>query len=53
MVGRTSEVLQARSLASNARAHVQADAAELRSGYEKVQYCFENVTKAIEYVKIR
>jgi glycine/serine hydroxymethyltransferase len=32
---------------------VQADAAELRSGYEKVQYCFENATKAYEYMKIR
>ena len=34
-------------------AKVQADAAELRSGYEKVQYCFENTTKAYKYVKIR
>ncbi len=34
-------------------AKVGADAAELRSGYEKVQYCFENSTKAYEYVKIR
>jgi len=32
---------------------VGADAAELRSGYDKVQYCFENVTKAYQYVKIR
>jgi len=32
---------------------VQADAAELRSGYEKVQYCLENATKVYEYVKIR
>jgi hypothetical protein len=34
-------------------AKVQADAAELRSGYEKVQYCFKNTTKAYEYVKIQ
>jgi len=32
---------------------VQRDAAELRSGFERVQYCFENATKAYEYVKIR
>ncbi len=32
---------------------VGADAAELRSGFERVQYCFENATKAYEYVKIR
>ncbi len=32
---------------------VGADAAELRSGFDKVQYCFENATKAYEYVKIR
>jgi hypothetical protein len=32
---------------------VSADASELRSGFEKVHYCFENATKAYEYVKIR
>ncbi len=32
---------------------VQADAAYLRSGFEKVHFCFENATKAYEYVKIR
>ena len=33
--------------------NVGADAAELRSSFDKVQYCFENATKAYEYVKIR
>jgi glycine hydroxymethyltransferase len=32
---------------------VSIDVAELRSGFEKVHYCFENATKAYEYVKIR
>jgi glycine hydroxymethyltransferase len=32
---------------------VQADAADLRSDFEKVHFCFENATKAYEYVKIR
>lgn len=32
---------------------VSADASELRGGFEKIHYCFENATKAYEYVKIR
>jgi hypothetical protein len=32
---------------------VGGDAAELRKGYDTVQYCFENATKAYQYVKIR
>ena len=32
---------------------VQTDVADLHSGFEKVNFCFENATKAYEYVKIR
>jgi glycine hydroxymethyltransferase len=32
---------------------VGGDAAELRRGFDTVQYCFENSTKAYQYVKIR
>jgi hypothetical protein len=32
---------------------VQADAANLRTGFENVHFCFENATKAYEYIKIR
>jgi len=32
---------------------VRRDVAELRRGYQKVHYCFENATDAYQYVKIR
>jgi glycine hydroxymethyltransferase len=32
---------------------VRGDVAELRKDYQKVHYCFENTTKAYEYIKIR
>ena len=32
---------------------VRTDVTEFRKDYQKVNYCFENSTKAYEYVKIR
>jgi glycine/serine hydroxymethyltransferase len=32
---------------------VKEDSANIRSGFEHVHYCFENATKAYQYVKIR
>jgi len=32
---------------------VGRDATEFRKDYDTVQYCFENATKAYQYVKIR
>ena len=32
---------------------VRADVTEFRKSYQRVHYCFENMTEAYEYVKIR
>jgi len=32
---------------------VRMDVAELRKGFQKVNYCFDNVTEAYQYIKIR
>ena len=32
---------------------VRSDVSKLREGYQKVHYCFDNLTEAYEYIKIR
>lgn len=52
-MGEIAEFIKRIIVDKESRKEVSADIAEFRRNYQKVHYCFENMTEAYEYVKIR